>query len=146
MRKRFTLIIVAALAMLCLAFAACFTEAELPAIEGGWGYDPETGEYFSGEVSGRAAGFGGPNAVGVTIYLVDGFIITVDLDLARETSTWANRVREILPGIITRTNSFNFTDGIVTGPTAPITVRGVREAGRAALLDIPHVYEDDLDF
>ena len=96
---------------------------------------------FTGTSEGSAFGWAGP--VGVFITLENGFITEVDFDLSTETPAFVSRIPAMLRPIIKQRNSFNFPD-IITGAT--VTTRGIIEAGRQALLNIPGVTDDDIDF
>ena len=93
-----------------------------------WGAPP-----FTGTVTGTARGYA--PGVEVTLTLVNGLITEVVLDLSRETAAFARTPGRDAPGMIIAMNSTN----IDTIAAASETCRGIREAGKQALLKIPGV-------
>ena len=95
-----------------------------------WGDPP-----FSGVVSGSATGYY-PD-LRVTLTLENGIITGVDLDLSRETASFARGPGQEAPELIKTMNSTN----VDTIAGASETSRGIREAGKEALLQIPGVVD-----
>ena len=138
MRKRFTVIIISALALVGLLFTACPTDPDL-AIGGGAVGDPWGSPPFSGERQGFGQGYGG--MVGVTITLVDGFITAVDFNLDVETPHFVRVHPDRIRPIVLQTNSFDAVPvHIIAG--ASMTTVGIITAGNAALATIPGVGEE----
>jgi len=150
MKRKIAIILAAAV---CVILTACILDPDLVpplARETRWAFDPDTETYYAGYRTGEGIGWtvGRPEGgrVWVTVHLAEGYITRVELDLRTQSDGYRERVYEVLPGIIESSNSFNFSNLVVTGPTAPFTVRGVRDAGRDAMLQFPNVTEADLDF
>jgi len=126
MKKRFMVIAIAALTLVCLTFAACLIQYDLAPPRGPWLVG---GAPLNAPISGSATGYSG-GIVHVTITLTDGIITDVSFDLSSQTASYAAGVYLILPGIIRRQNSFNFD--VTAGAT--YTVNGIRQAAREAFL------------
>jgi len=134
MEKKFTVLTIAAIALVSLMFAACPTELTLG---GGGGETPTWGGGYSGTVTGSGFGFGG-SSVGVTLTLVNGYITDVALDLRTQTPAFVGRHPTVIPPIVIRDNSFdNIPVQIISGSTR--TTEGIIQAGNAALATIPSV-------
>ena len=127
--SRITVTFIAALALICLIFAACPIESQPPPEGDPWGYpDP-----FGGVIEGSAPGFGGP--VRISITMANGFITTVEFDLRFETDMFVRGLPGLLRPMILQTNSFDFPDR--TGG-ATISTMAIKEAARRALSEYPN--------
>jgi len=135
MRKKYG-VTLAALALVCLLFAACPTEHkfELDVREALWGIPP-----FSGYVDGEQ--FGYRSTVTVRLYLDGGIIVDAVIDPSRESTGFWEGLPAPARERIVASNSMNITLDGLGGPT---TTRAVIQAGRNALLEIPGVTEADL--
>ena len=134
MKKKFRLLSIAALSLVCLMFAACPTELTSG---GGGGGTPAWGDGFSGTLTGSGLGYGGAS-VGVTLTLVDGYITAVAFNLATQTPAFVGRHPRVIPPIVIRDNSFdNIPVQIISGSTR--TTEGIIQAGNDALSQIPGV-------
>jgi len=91
------------------------------------------GDYFTGQVYGIARGF--MAFIRVDLTLVDGIIVEVDISKAQgaETGGWWEVPFRDAPGLIIAANSAE----IDTIAGATDTTRGIREAAREALAQIP---------
>jgi len=141
MKKKYG-IVFAAFALVCLMLAACIVDIPLAVERGGWG--PEDEPYNSdGEVSGFAVrgGYGGRN-VTVFIVLEEGHITSFRFT-GGYSPEFINEINSRSPGwerTILRTNTFDFP---VVGSGATGTLRGIRTAGRNALVDHFYSITDD---
>jgi hypothetical protein len=144
MKKIFKVKVAAALALVCLVFAACFIEFEgAVARTDPWGYGGDVADPFSGEISGQGFGYG---IIGVEITLVDGFISVVEFDLSNETESFAAPLPGILRPMILNSNNFDIPDRTAG---ATLTVMGIKEAARRAFIydeDGPKIPRDLLGF
>ena len=137
--KKIRILIITVLVVMCVLFVACFIENEPPnydTVQGGYG-EPL---YDGPPIEGTGQGHNGP--LKVTITLENGKIKDVELNIGGETYSNTRRIPNVIPPIIIRTNSFNYASNIVSGAT--YTGRGIKEAGKNALLQIPGVTEEDL--
>jgi hypothetical protein len=135
MTKKLKVAIIAALALVCVIFTACIIQHELPPRAAPWG----TPNSNTGDFEGSAPGY--QSDIEVTIRLVNGNIVEVEIDVSRETTIFMNmnNLPQALEERVLATNSFDFTPDAFSAPT---TVRAARDAGRAALLSIPGVPPD----
>jgi len=127
MKKRYVIV---ACFVLCVLLAACILSIPLTdARDAPWGDPPYNS---NGEVSGAAQGFG--SEITVYITLVDGFITTFRFEggYTHGYVTIVNNLRQGWADTILSSNSFDFPVDVGSGAT--VTFRGVRAAGRNALI------------
>jgi len=140
MKRKFTVRTIAMLALVCLVLVACFNVLGLPPPRPPWGNHSTDGV----PLEGYGVGHGGElSPLKVYIEMVAGRISDVWFNLYSESYTHRDAVNQMLPGIIIATNGFDFEVDIIADHTR--TVRGVREAGRNALIeffDLPENYFD----
>ncbi|MCL2380911.1 MAG: hypothetical protein FWC64_04880 [Treponema sp.] len=139
MKMRFKAAAVAAFAIVCVAFAGCIIENREPYIPEGspWGIPA-----FSGTRSATANSHY-ENGVTVTIDLVNGIITDVRFTHL-DTIQYFFFARSAAEPIIRSRNTFAIPLDAATGSTR--SLRGIIRAGTQALLQIPGVEEDDIDW
>jgi len=150
MKKRFTVIIIVALALICLLFAACPTEFELPpsGADNPWGHmvmNTVSGEEEFVPYTGprRGSVFGYASMVEVSFTLNNGTITNLTIDSRGESQNHApvRSVPTALPPMIRRANSFDIPPNAISGAT--ITVVAVIAAGNQALQGLVMFTEND---
>jgi len=145
MKKKFTVIIIAVLAAVCLVFTACPIENDDPILVAGdvWGTPGEnTGTFSStGHGDNTAGQPTGHNLVTVHVELEGGRIVGVVFDLSRQSPEYIRWHPSRIPPHILGTNSFSDIPlDIVRGATH--TTMGIIQAGNRALLTVPGVDSD----
>ena len=135
-------VLFAVLALGCLMLAACIIDIPLTAARSFWG--PEDNPYTTdGEISGTALGWPGFD-VTVYITLEDGYISSFRFEGGYSLLTYRIRIESIRPNLedtIITSNSFDFP--VVVGSGATSTLRGIRTAGRNALMTLPSITDAD---
>ncbi|MCL2381085.1 MAG: hypothetical protein FWC64_05765 [Treponema sp.] len=146
MKKKITIAISAMFALCMLTVAACVIDIPLTVTRGGWGpaeqpYDTG-GVEVQGMAGGAAGGYGG-RLVTVHIELEGGYITSFRFT-GGYSPDWISTVNERRAGwerTVLNSNSFDFP---VIGSGASYTLRGVRNAGRNALINnFESITEDD---
>ena len=122
------------LTLVCLLFASC-TAKKRNGNGDLWGTPMQN----SVTVSGTARGHN-ELGIGVELTLVNGKITNVVLDLSNDTLIYTQLVQSRAPEIIIQQNTTN----IDTIAGASETTRGIRRAGRKALLQVPGVNESNV--
>jgi len=143
MKTIFRAMAFAVLASFCLFFTSCIIEHhEIPLeTRDPWGIPP-----FSGTVSATANGYY-ENSVTVTITLANGVFTNVVINVMGDTAGFREMAHAAATPIVNATNSFHIPQADIDGATgATLTLRGIVRAGSQALLEIPGVYEEDLDW
>jgi len=132
MKKRIT---AAALALAALIFASCVIESEAPEIRSAWIVNDPDHENFGGRIDGfvdiAGPGWSG-NYVYAELFLVDGYIMFVSVDVSSQTQRFVSPLPGAIEPLILHTNSFNFPNTIVSGATR--TAEYLTEAARAAFI------------
>ena len=144
MKMSFKVMPITILALVCLGFTSCIIEHQEIPLEtrGGWGEPP-----FTGTRTATANGWF-EDGVTVTITLTNGVITSFNIDASRESPGFGMMgVVEATP-IIQVTNSFDIPGSLHIDGTsgATHTLRGIVRAGTQALLQIPGVEEEDIDW
>ncbi|MCL2382572.1 MAG: hypothetical protein FWC64_13450 [Treponema sp.] len=141
MKKRFTVVAVAALALLSLAAVSCVIESERPVIRGPW--IDQQGDYITGWVDVQTPGYM-RRPISVQIWLnPSGRIGAVEFDLSSDTQSHVGPLPAAITPIILLTNSFNFPVSIVSGATG--TALRLRNAVRDEFIDLG-VDPDEIGF
>ena len=126
-------VIFASLALGCLILAACVIDIPLIVERGGWG--PEGAPYDTGGEFISAGTFGYPGTfVTVRFRLENGYIREFTFT-GGYTATWQSVVAPLRAGWVQTVINSNTFDFPVIGSGATATLRGIRTAGRNALID-----------
>jgi len=134
MKRKYTISVIATLALVCLALAACIVESERPVIRGPWYANNDPAQLITGgPIRITATGHEGGE---IAVYLVldpTGRIIVVNFNLETETQSHVGPLPGTITPLILLTNSFNFPNTIVSGAT--VTARILTEAVRTEFIE-----------
>jgi len=140
-KKRFAVIAVVALALVCLAFASCIIESERPVIRGPW--LNQQGAPITGFIDVQTRGYMG-GQIFVNLWLNEyGRIGSVEFDISSDTQRFVAPLPGAITPMILLTNSFNFPVTVVSGATG--TAINLVNAVRDAFIELG-VNEADVGF